>query len=94
MNEPFERIADYMESLLETASTTDRETNATDALVSLGNAAQRIAAAITPNVCGSSDDAGKHVESLTEAVMGMTAGLCRIADAITELSEAVYKLKE
>lgn len=50
---------------------------------------KRLGNAITPNVCGSSDKTGGHVESLTEAVMGVTSGLCRIADAIDNFSEII-----
>jgi hypothetical protein len=56
----------------------------------IANAAARIADAITPANAGhGADAAGGHVESLTEAAMGITAGLCRIADAINALAEAV-----
>ena len=48
-----------------------------------------VANAITPNIIGSRDASGGHVESLTEAVMGVTAGLIRIAEAIDGLAEAV-----
>jgi len=48
----------------------------------------RIASAITPACAGSSDETGVHIESLTEAVMGVTAGLCRIAESIGDLAEA------
>lgn len=54
---------------------------------------KRIGDAITANVVGSNDESGGHVTSLTEAVMGMTAGLCRIADSISELAEAVREIK-
>jgi hypothetical protein len=50
---------------------------------------KRIASAITPNCIGSNDASGSHVESLTEAVMGTTAGLMAIAEAIGELAAAV-----
>ena len=52
---------------------------------------KRIASAITPNCTGNSDASGGHVESLTEAVMGTTAGLMAIASAISELAEAVKR---
>lgn len=55
----------------------------------LAAAARQIAEAITPNVAGSDDATGTHVESLTEAVMGLTRGACRIAKAIESLAEAV-----
>ena len=51
--------------------------------------------AITPRgsgnvICGGGHDAaGCYVTSLTESVMGVTAGLCKIAEAIEKLSEAV-----
>ena len=52
---------------------------------------KRLGEAITPNVVGSSDRSGGHVESLTEAVMGITAGLFRIAESIDGLSEAIQE---
>jgi hypothetical protein len=67
--------------------------NVVDVLHSLHCAAYRIAAAITPNVVGCEDASGGHVESLTEAVIGITGGLCRIADAISELADAVRDAK-
>lgn len=46
--------------------------------------------AITPiSALPGNDAAGGTVNSLTEAVMGVTAGLVRIADAISDLAEAV-----
>ncbi len=53
---------------------------------------KRIASAITPNVCGNNDASGGHVESLTEAVMGTTAGLMAIATAIDGLAVAVERI--
>lgn len=35
------------------------------------------------------DEAGGTVTSLTEAAMGITAGLCKIAEAIDRLASAV-----
>ena len=53
-------------------------------------AATRIADAITPVASSPGTDAtGGSVSSLTEAVMGMTAGLVAIAEAIDNLAEAV-----
>ena len=53
-------------------------------------AAERIADAICyPAAAPGKDAAGGAVLSLTEAVMGVTAGLCRIADAVNNLAEAV-----
>ena len=54
-----------------------------------------IANAITPRgVAGGKDATGGHVESLTEAVIGMTAGLCRIADALESIADAIREAKE
>jgi hypothetical protein len=58
------------------------------------DALQAIARAITANAVGGTDAAGGHVESLTEAVMGMTAGLIQIANAISDLAEAVRERGE
>lgn len=38
---------------------------------------------------GGKDATGGHVECLTEAVVGVTAGLCRIADALESIAEAI-----
>lgn len=46
--------------------------------------------AITPSDSSGAEDAtGTHVCSLTESVMGVTAGLCKIATAIESLADAV-----
>jgi hypothetical protein len=51
---------------------------------------RKIAHAIKPLDCvGGEDSAGMYVDSLTQAVMGMTSGLCRIADAINNLADVV-----
>lgn len=56
----------------------------------LRRAMAQVADAITPQgAVGGSDATGGHVRSLTEAVMGMTAGLVQIAEAIDNLAEAV-----
>lgn len=56
----------------------------------LMDCATRIANSITPVSAVQGTDAnGGSVGSLTEAVMGMTFGLVRIAEAITDLAEAV-----
>ena len=49
-----------------------------------------LANAITPaEAMAGTDAAGGRVESLTEAVMGMTAAMVQIAGAITDLADAV-----
>jgi hypothetical protein len=68
----------------------DHDDRSIEAQVSdLAAATFRVAAAITPNICGGKDASEGHVESLTEAVMGITAGLFEVAGAIRELAEAV-----
>lgn len=60
-----------------------------DGLVELAGSVRAIADAIVPSgVVGSNDAAGGQVESLTEAVMGLTAGLYEVASAIREVAEA------
>lgn len=56
----------------------------------LAHAILAIANAITPRAaCASEDATGGVIESVTEALMGHTAGLVRIAEAIDNLAEAV-----
>ena len=50
----------------------------------------KLTRAITPlSALAGTDAAGGRVESLTEAVMGVTAGLVRIAEAISDLAASV-----
>lgn len=54
------------------------------------SAGRMVANAITPRAAAPGhDEPGGTVESLTEAVMGVTAGLCRIAAALHDLAEAI-----
>ncbi len=55
---------------------------------------RRIASAITANAVPGRDEAGGYVGSLTEAIMGVTAGLVAIAKAIEELAEAMRERDE
>ena len=69
---------------------TDAETNVVDVLDRLSWRVGSVARAITPSESVAGQDAtGGHVASLTEAVMGLTAGLCRIAESIQSLADAV-----
>lgn len=53
-------------------------------------AIKSIANSITPLGVGNGRDAsGGHVESLTEAVMGMTAGLMAISHALESVADAI-----
>ena len=49
---------------------------------------EKIAEAITPPAMPAPDAAGGLVTSLTEAVMGITAGLMEVAAAVDRLAEA------
>jgi hypothetical protein len=62
--------------------------------VNIEEAVRRLAASITPNVVGSQDATGSHVESLTEAVMGITAGLVQIANAIDRVADTMERTEE
>ena len=60
------------------------------------NAIQKIAHAICPPTTPDSmtqDAAGGSVGSLTEAIMGVTAGLFAIAESIESLSQSVDSLE-
>lgn len=64
--------------------------NVVDVLHELAHQTNKVARAIYPFETAGADDAtGGHVRSLTEAVMGVTAGLCQIASAIEILAKAV-----
>lgn len=63
--------------------------NVVDALANIAKAGFAIRTAITPIAQPGRDETDGHVESLTEAVMGVTAGLVRIADALHDLAAAI-----
>lgn len=58
-------------------------------LDALTQAVHRISTAITANAMPGHDAAGGTVDSLTEAVMGMTASLQAIAGALGEVATAI-----
>lgn len=51
---------------------------------------KRIADAVSADAAPGKDASGGHVNSLTEAVMGLTAGLFRIAEAIESALESEH----
>ncbi|HTU22499.1 MAG TPA: hypothetical protein VMG10_30960 [Gemmataceae bacterium] len=61
----------------------------TEALNTLSAKVNCISNAITSDAIPGRDETGGVVASLTEAVMGMTAGLVRIAESIDGLADAV-----
>ncbi len=60
-----------------------------DQLMDLTRAVVAVANSITAPALPGIDAAGGEVTSLTESVMGITAGLFRVADAIDGLADAV-----
>lgn len=83
------QIADSIEYCFSSPNTLDsnfENANIVDVIHSLSNSVRAVSTAITPDAMPGIDAAGGHVRSLTEAVMGVTAGLIRIADAIDNLS--------
>ena len=64
--------------------------NVVDVLHQAGLTLRSVASAITPVDAPAGKDAtGGSVGSLTEAVMGLTAGAMHIADAINNVAEAI-----
>lgn len=66
-------------AVLEASLRTYKDESIADAL---SQQLSRIAQAITADAAANQDASGGTVASLTEAIMGVTAGLCRIAEAI------------
>jgi hypothetical protein len=60
----------------------------------LGLQIRKVAEAITPAAAAGRDETGGNVASLTEATMGVTAGLCKIAEAIDGLAAAIERATE
>lgn len=85
--------ADAIRATLESPNVCDSNgevANVVDVISQLAHSTNRIAQAITPSDAAAGRDAADgHVTSLTEAVMGLTAGMIEIAGAIKELAGAV-----
>ena len=85
-------IAQAILTMLQSLNVSDSNgevANVVDVIHDLAVAARRISTAITAPASPGTDATGGSVDSLTEAVMGITAGLVRIADAISGLADAV-----
>ncbi len=68
--------------------------NLVDVIHCVATGLDGVANAITPRIAAAGRDAaGGHVESLTEAVMGVTAAASQIAYAINDLAEAVRETR-
>lgn len=61
--------------------------NKQQAVIELNEAIRKVAHAISADAAPGHDASGGTVDSLTEAVMGMTAGLFAIASAIESLAD-------
>lgn len=85
-----------LESLLSTnvpGSRRGEPLNVVDAIYVLSDKTTNLADAVTPFAAPGRDATGGTVTSLTEAVMGVTAGLVQIADSINNLAEAVRECR-
>jgi hypothetical protein len=63
-------------------------------LDNLAHSARMIANAIAADVAPGKDAVGGHVQCLTEAVMGITAGLCKVADSLDGIADAIRETRE
>lgn len=68
--------------------------NTVDGLFEISRAVRHAARAIASDGAPGHDETGGYVDSLTEALMGVTAGLCRIAESIQNLADAVRESQE
>lgn len=88
-NEIAEAIADSFQSPNVCDSNLEMA-NVVDVLHSIAIAGRSISRAITPtDAAAGHDAAGGTVCSLTEAVMGMTAALIRVAESIGSVADAI-----
>lgn len=95
LNDAAEQIADGIRDSFIATDASFHEGNTTDAIIDMTRALDRIADSIKPsNAMPGHDETGGTVDSLTEAVMGMTAGLVQIACAISDLAQAVREGQE
>lgn len=65
-----------------------------EALADLAHAGKCIANSIAPVAAPGTDATGGSVSCLTEAVMGVTAGLIAIAEAMNNVAEAIREKNE
>mgnify|MGYP003440306591 CR=1 FL=1 len=72
----------------------DESDSVVESIAALAKSAASIANAIADqSAWPGEDETGGKVRCLTEAVMGVTAGLCRVAESISDLAEAVRTAK-
>lgn len=66
--------------------------NVVDVIQGLATSARRIASAISADAAPGHDATGGVVASLTEAVMGITAGLMAVAESNEAIADAIREL--
>lgn len=81
----------FNRALTESRSTIsgDRDISIQECLNNCASGLDKVANSITASASGDRDESGTFVTSLTESVMGVTAGLVKIAEAIETLADAV-----
>ncbi len=83
---------DAITSAFDTVDSNGNRTTVQKALNNISDSLDGIATAIFPfrgGMIGADDATGGHVCSLVESVMGVSAGLVKIAEAIETLADAV-----
>jgi len=85
-----DRVADCVAALADAVASHDSDTYSGSLAEATFAAGRKVANSITPTGVGNGTDAtGGTVGSLTEAVMGLTAAMVKIADAIDRVAGAI-----
>ena len=85
-------LADRLYDLLRSPNVPDSNwepANIVDVVDRAGRGIHRLAESIKPDAAPGRDAGGGQVGSLTEAAMGITSGLFRIAESIESLADAI-----
>jgi hypothetical protein len=94
IGEAGQQIAEAINNGLTSDRLHSRPVSLLEVLDVLAEATLRVGKAIDIDTeIGATDATGGNVRSLSEAVMGVTAGLVRIADSVNNLAEAVREHK-
>lgn len=91
-----EEVADAILATMQSPNVADsngEQANVVDVINGVAQGLFSLRRSITAQASPGTDETGGHVECLTEAVMGITSGLFKIADAIRELADAVRETK-
>jgi hypothetical protein len=90
-------LAEALEEVFESFSVMNSSgcnANIVDVIDDVSRSAKEIALAITPAADPANDAAGGRVGSLTEAVMGLTCGLIKIAEGLESIADAIRDSKK